>query len=1196
MGVVYEAEQVSLGRRVALKVLPYQVAHDPRALERFRREAKAAAQLHHTNIVPVFEVGQDGEMAYYAMQFIQGQGLDQIIDELARLRDHGRDRAAVSIRTTVGLASAETGEPALGRVARLLVTDRLAADGAVPLAGDGPAGDGPGPNATSARAEWAAGPDESAPDAAQPRPTSAVRPGGTQITTTALSGRGRPFFRAVARIGRDAAHGLAYSHARGIVHRDIKPSNLLLDHTGVVWITDFGLAKGEDEGLTKSGDILGTIRYMAPERFRGEGDARADIYSLGLTLYELITLRPAFDTPDRLELIERIKAEEPLRPRSLDARIPRDLETIVLKAIEKNPKERYQTAEAIGEDLRRYLDDEPILARQVGTAERYWRWTRRNPTIAVLGVVLTGVLLLATVGSMLAARRFARAASNEQTLREEADQVRDVARTRERAERWERYRSNIAEASAAQQLQNSSTGERPLQAAPEEHRNWEWRHLSSQLDGASLVLPVPKIDYLAVRLSPDARQIAVGNFRGEVHLFEAATGRPGAVLRGHTGKVGAIEYTLDGRRLASGAADGNIVIWDPATGQKEFVMRGGGPVELLYSPDGRRIVSNEESTGAVKCRFRLWDATTGRQLALLGESRRGPVVDLSRPMAFRPDGKRVVVAAEEFLRAFDAETGRQVSDTGPPGVQFAQVGFSPDGRRFVACPSEGPALTSLHDGESGSLIAYLAEPRNGAFGLAFSTDGSRLAIIGRYPDNVVRLWETASGKPIRALAGHTNTTWGLRFSPDGKRLASASLDQTGRLWDGETGQLISVLRGHTSSVNDVSFSPDGTRLVTTSDDHTLRLWDAGSGELITVLRGHSHRVRSPIYTPDGSRLISACLDDTVRVWDMKLVERNGVLRGHTSFVYDVAFRPDGKEVASAAWDGTVRLWDPDTGRPISVLRREREQTSSTADPIASEIMTAVAYSPDGGRLATVNRALGLSVWNIARAERQLNQRAFTGDVRAAFSRDGALVAAGSRLGPVRLWNTATGELVAELAGHEGRSADVAFSRDGATLVTGGDDGTVRLWDVATGKSVAVLRGHKNLVLHVDSSPDSGLIASGSADSTVRLWDRRTHEALASINLGSVVYGVAFSPDGTRLAVACADTTIRMIDVAHRQEVAALRGHTDYVHAVAWSPDGARLVSGSGDHTVRIWDSLSVQARAGERRQDPRHLEFRSGSN
>ena len=257
---------------------------------------------------------------------------------------------------------------------------------------------GPTPTATAGRV---AGPSRLDPDADHGRRSPASEPrtpaaapasdpsarrccrAGRSVSAVETSGRRQPFFRSVAQIGRQAAQGLAYAHARGIVHRDIKPSNLLLDTAGVVWITDFGLAKADDDGLTATGDILGTLRYMAPERFRGEGDARADIYALGLTLYELLTLRPAFDSPDRLKLIEQIKTEEPARPRSLDGRIPRDLETIVLKAIDKDPDRRYPTADALAEDLRRFLDDEPIQARRTSTAERYGAGpgaSRRSPS------------------------------------------------------------------------------------------------------------------------------------------------------------------------------------------------------------------------------------------------------------------------------------------------------------------------------------------------------------------------------------------------------------------------------------------------------------------------------------------------------------------------------------------------------------------------------------------------------------------------------------------------------------------------------------------------------------------------------------------------------------------------------------------------------------------------------------------------
>jgi eukaryotic-like serine/threonine-protein kinase len=395
MGVVYEAEQVSLGRRVALKILPGVVAKDRKALERFRREARAAARLHHTNIVPVFEVGQNGEVVFYAMQFIQGQGLEVVIDELAHQRQHSDHGSAARVAASLELRPGRRGttqpertgalsrNPSMlpvrdrsealvaslrarevSRMARSLVTGAFAAE---VINSD---------RIGSSNGVAASGAYDSQPGStgglslSASSSTSAVLPGGTQVAAVESSGRRLPFFRSVAQIGRQAAQGLAYAHARGIIHRDIKPSNLLLDTAGVVWIADFGLAKADDDGLTATGDILGTIRYMAPERFRGEGDARADTYALGLTLYELLTLRPAFESSDRLQMIERIKGEEPVRPQLLDNRIPRDLETIVLKAIDKSPERRYATADAMAEDLRRFLDDEPVLARRTTAVER----------------------------------------------------------------------------------------------------------------------------------------------------------------------------------------------------------------------------------------------------------------------------------------------------------------------------------------------------------------------------------------------------------------------------------------------------------------------------------------------------------------------------------------------------------------------------------------------------------------------------------------------------------------------------------------------------------------------------------------------------------------------------------------------------------------------------------------------------------
>src|SRR5262249_9429870 len=333
MGVVYEAEQQSLGRRVALKVLHGPAAQDPRLLSRFRRESRAAAPLHHTNIVPVYEVGEQDGQCYYAMQFIRGQALDEVFRELQ------------NFRAGSGSHSASDKEPA-------------------------------------------ALPDRS--------------------ELSSVTSDFRRYCRNVARLGVQAAEALAYAHGRGVIHRDIKPANLLLDTTGVLWVSDFGLVKTQDAALTETGDLIGTLRYMAPERFQGACDARADLYALGLTLYELLVLRPGFDATDRLHLIEQIRQQEPARLRTLDPRIPRDLETIIMKAIEKDPQRRYASAEALAEDLRRYLADEPIRARRIGPVERLGRWGRRHPLVASLtaAVVLVAALGFAgVVGQMQEAKK-----------------------------------------------------------------------------------------------------------------------------------------------------------------------------------------------------------------------------------------------------------------------------------------------------------------------------------------------------------------------------------------------------------------------------------------------------------------------------------------------------------------------------------------------------------------------------------------------------------------------------------------------------------------------------------------------------------------------------------------------------------------------------------------------------------------------
>ncbi len=321
MGVVYEAVQESLGRHVALKVM-HLVHIDARRLQRFQREAQAVAQLHHTNIVPIFAVGEQEGLPYYAMQYIRGSGLDALLEE------------------------------------------------------------------------WRAGKSLASEDRA----------------------------RFAAQIGRQAAEALQYAHEQGVLHRDVKPANLLVDEHQTVWITDFGLAKviGHDD-LTASGDVIGTLRYLAPEALRGETGPRGDIYSLGLTLYELLTLASPFGDLSPSELIHRVSEGELIQPRRLDPAIPRDLETIVLKAIARDPQHRYATAGALADDLRCFLEDRPILARRTTLFEHIWRWSRRNRATAALGATAVASLVLAAIVGWVGYASTTQALSAESNRRHEAE-------------------------------------------------------------------------------------------------------------------------------------------------------------------------------------------------------------------------------------------------------------------------------------------------------------------------------------------------------------------------------------------------------------------------------------------------------------------------------------------------------------------------------------------------------------------------------------------------------------------------------------------------------------------------------------------------------------------------------------------------------------------------------------------------------
>jgi WD40 repeat protein/serine/threonine protein kinase len=1166
MGVVYEAQQLSLGRHVAIKVLPPHALLDPRQQGRFRREARSAAKLHHTNIVPVFGVGEQDGLHYYVMQFIPGLGLDEVLEELKRLQPSDKGSGSTP-RLSGGELRVSPREARATDLAQTLLAGKLAP--APDKQTDAPRADSP---ATGARAPGGAtgkaAPEEAAiagrlSDSFTLSSSSVVLPGAG---ASRRSGRREPtYWQSVARIGVQVADALDYAHRQGVLHRDIKPSNLLLDTHGTVWVTDFGQAKADDQqNLTHTGDVLGTLRYLPPEAFEGRTDARGDVYSLGLTLYELLCLRPAFDETERHRLIKQVTSADPPRLDRLNREVPRDLVTIVHKAIDRDPAHRFASAADLAADLQRFIDDEPIQARRIAPAERLLRWCRHNPAVAGLlaavAILLVGVASVATIAAVHIAAARDEATRNAQealAAKENEGVLRQVAETQAQESHQRLIQLHVA--TGTRLLDDGDL----LGALP-----WLTEALAlDQGDGAreerhrtriaAVLAQAPRLVHLwhhdneveHVAFSPDGSRIVTASKDRTARVWDVRTGEAVTPPLAHDNIVLKASFSPDGRYVVTASHDRTARVWDASSGQavSPALRHEGSVQDASFSPDGRWVVTASTANTA-----QVWDAFTG-------QPRTGPLKHDSwlHSASFSPDGRYVVTASQDgTARVWDAATGQP---TAPPlrhGAPVNSAAFSPDGRQVITASEDRTAR--LWDAATSQPAGPPLEHGDRVLRVAFSSDGRYVSTCSY--DTTARVWEAATGRAVTPPMKHRNSVQSASFSPDGRYLVTRSNDHTARVWEAATGEPVTPPLRHGWLVSSACFSPDGRRVATASADRTVRLWDlAGRGEPPLTVR-HGQEVWCAAFSLDGRLLVTASADSTASVWSAvsgKLV--TGPLR-HDAAVLQASFSPDGRRVVTASNDHTARVWDVATGRElIPPLRHQGGVMQAT-------------FSPEGDRVLTASADHKAQIWEAhtgASLGPPLQHR--EGLFSAVFSPDGRRVATASADGTAQVWDAATGAPVTPPLKHQGPVEEASFSPDGRRVVTASADYTARVWDAETGRPLTDPLRHGAGVAAASFSPDGRRVVTGSRQGTARVWDAATGAPVTPLlKHGRGQIRVAFSPDGRRVATGGGDYDARLWDAATGEALGPPLRHRGWVYYLAFSPDGRRLATACHDGTARVW--------------------------
>jgi WD40 repeat protein/Flp pilus assembly protein TadD/ribosomal protein S27E len=994
------------------------------------------------------------------------------------------------------------------------------------------------------------------------------------LTLADLLTGSRLSFRESAELLIRVADALDYAHQQKTIHRDIKPGNILIDRAGEPHITDFGLAR-RDEGeitVTLDGQILGTPAFMSPEQAKGDHprvDVRSDLYSVGVVMYRMLAGDLPFRGNKRM-LLHQVLYDEPRPPRRLNDTIPRDLETICLKAMAKEPARRYPTARALTDDLRRWLAGEPVQARPVSRLEQLWRWCRRNPRVAALSAAIVLILVAAAIGANWAAWR-------ESTLREIAEDARG----------HEAEQRGIAQANAT-----------------ESNRRLVRLHTHQGIERLELNDLVGSLVWFAA---------AIGLEDGTLERERPHRVRLGTVLRHcpkitqicfHDAPVTHAEFSPDGRYVATASEDGTARVWDLVTGQgRPVTIEHAAGVHLaIFSPDGRHLATASDDRTV-----RLSDPATGRLIFPPLEHDHSV-----RYMKFSPDGSRIATSSGSTVRMWNASDGAPITTplTHPSGV--TALAFSPDGTQLAsACGATGAGETRVWKVETGELVGTVRKGTDCVWTVAFSPDGKMLVTAGN--DSTATVWNAQTLKPIHMALVHDSPVKSASFSDDSSFIVTASDDSTVRIWSARTGTAITHPLRHDAAVRHAVFSADTRYVVSASRDGKAHIWDTTTGELAGPLLRHGEYLTDVAFSRDGRYVVTASGDWTARVWDLAAGSEPIPALPHDHVVRRAMFDPSGRHVATASSDGTIKFWDPATGEqtgsplqhPLAILDasyspdgglfatacedgaarlwESQTHTLSIAPLLHNGPVHRVAFSQDGTMLLTASEDGTARVWNVNDGQSKMTFRVGSPVITAAFDNFRRRVVTVSEDSSVRLWDIGTGKPIGSVMRHEGNMRSVSFSPDYKYLATAGGDRTARVWDANMGEPVAALK-HPNSVLSAKFLPESGRLITMADNGIARVWEVPGAK-LALVPLHHsfpVIAHAAISRGETFLVTSAGDRPFGPVPAVRRGEarmwdletgtlLAPPMRHNDRVIHASIDPESRLVATASYDHTGRIWD-------------------------